>query len=123
MQSYSTRKSAASPVQQGYDLIRPNNLTVQVKSLSNAKGAWKNFHTIDFNGERDEYALVIFVDRKVQAVFVFTRDCVENAYRLLGKRHANSKTTLQIYELDFRQFLTRQPEFERIGLMIYTFEE
>lgn len=114
-------KSAASPVQKGYDLIRSDNRTVQVRSLSNSKGAWKNFHTIDFNGDCDEYALVVFVDRQLKAVLVFTRDCVENACRLLSKRHANQKTTLQIYESDFRAFLRRQNEFETIGMSIYTF--
>jgi hypothetical protein len=112
---------AASPVQKGYDLVRPNNRTVQVKYLANPRGSWKNFHTIRFTNDHDEYALVFFVGLHLQAVIVFTRGSIQSACELLSKRHPNQMTTLQIYQRDFEQLLSRRADFEALGISIFEF--
>jgi hypothetical protein len=112
---------AASPVQKGYDLVRTNNRTVQVKYLTNPEGTWRNFHTIRFNGGRDEYALVFFIGLSLRAVVVFTRESIEQACKLLRKRHPNQMTELQISQRDFGQFLSRHTEFEAIGMSVHIF--
>ncbi len=112
---------AASRVQKGFDLIRPNGRRVQVKYLANPQGtSWRNEHRIDFrNCDCEDYALVIFEDFTPQAVLVFPRETVGQVTRLLKKRHAHLEATLQFTKRNYQAILAASSEFAELGVEVY----
>lgn len=96
---------ASSRVQKGFDLTTPDGARVQVRYLANPAGSWPNEHVIDFRGDCDRYALVTFEDLRPQAVLVFARETIEEVCRLLGKRHPDQDTCLQLTRRNFTRLL------------------
>jgi len=105
--------------QKGFDLIRPDNRRVQVKYLSNPDWNWRNEHTIDFTGGCDDYALVIIVDFRVEAVLVFPRESIARVYTVLGKRHRGQGSRLLFTRRNCEVILESPAKFQELGVEVY----
>ena len=117
-------KLACSPVQQGWDLKRPNGSRVQVKYLANpSMDQWPNEHEVRFPAQADEYALVVFVALAPQWVFVFKRGQTEPIYELLKKRHKDRESTLQLTRKNVRAIAGNPAVFEGAGMRLFLLTE
>lgn len=111
---------AESRVQKGYDLIRPDGRKVQVKYLSNPGMKWINEHHIKFDGECDDYALVIITAFKIEVVIIFRKESIREVCNLLGKRHDNQDKCLQFTRKNFNFLLENKILFTKKGIQIFT---
>lgn len=111
---------ASSRVQEGYDLVTPNGRRVQVKSLANPSGTWRNGHTLVFSDNIDDYAVVFFEDLEVRAIIVFCRETLSQVCAALKKRHANQDKTLHIYQANLNTILANPTAFAALGVTCYS---
>ena len=111
---------APSPTQKGYDLKRDGS-TVQVRYLANTGHAWVNEHHVIFTKDVDEYALVVFIGLELQAVLVFKRETIGQVCNLLGKKHPNQHTSLQLTKRNYDRILAEPAKFASVGLEVRTF--
>ena len=109
---------AASRVQKGYDVTTPDGDRVQVRYLANPADRWVNEHLVDFRGDCDRYALVVFEAFDPKSVVVFRRASLGAVCAALGKRHPNQDVTLQLTERNYRQLLAERDEFGRHGVEV-----
>lgn len=110
---------AASRVQRGYDLIRPNGRRVQVKYLANPSSKWVNEHHVRFTDDMDEYALVVFEALNLLAVVIFQRETIGKVCALLQKRHPNQDSGLQFTRRNFQTIISEPKPFQAVGVEIH----
>ena len=110
--------AAASRVQKGYDLIRTNGRLVQVRYLSNPSERWVNEHHVDFSGNVDDYALVVFEAFAMMEVLIFRRETIAEVCRVLGKRHPGQDRGLQLTRRNVMQILRDRGLYEKLGVEI-----
>ena len=111
---------AESRVQRGYDLTAPDGRHVEVRSLSNPAGGWRNEHTVNFINARDDYALVFFEGLHLQTILVFPRETITEVCKKLKKRHGNQETALQLTCANYRKILEDLEGFASVGVRSYT---
>lgn len=109
---------AASRVQKGYDVTTPDGDHVQVRYLANPGGRWVNEHLVDFRGDCDRYALVVFEAFDPKSVVVFNRSTLPDVCAALGKRHPNQDVVLQLTQRNYRQLLADHKEFARLDVVV-----
>ena len=109
---------AESRVQKGYDLIRPDGRKVQVKYLANPTKKWINEHHMKFEGNCDDYAIVIITDFKIEGVVVFKKETIEEVCNLLVKRHPNQENSLQFTRRNFDYILNNVSQFKELGVEV-----
>ncbi len=110
---------AASRVQRGYDLTRPNGRRVQVKYLANASPKWVNEHHVRFTEDMDEYALVVFEALSLLAIVIFQRDTIGKVCALLQKRHPDQDIGLQFTRRNFQTIISEPKPFQAVGVQIH----
>ncbi len=110
---------AASRVQKGYDLIRPDGRRVQVKYLANPGTRWVNEHLVRFVPETEDYALVFFEAMQLTVVVVFPRETIASVCAELGKRHPNQDHTLQLTRRNLLTILEDEGRFRRLEVEVY----
>lgn len=110
---------AKSRVQKGFDLIGPNGEKIEVKYLTNPSGRWINWHVVNFNELRDKYALVYFEDLFPKAMFVFRKQGLKNLCKALGKRHANTESTLQFTKTNYDDIISNPEKFKKLGVNLF----
>ena len=113
---------AASRVQADYDVISRNEGRIQVKYLANRSGGWVNEHHVQFHGEMDSYAIVIFEDLAPTLVLVFSRRGLGDVCRLLRKRHPDQDSTLQLTRRNVVALADRAAEFAAYGVRVLRLE-
>ena len=115
-------KLAADRNQPGWDVVGPNGERIQVRTLSNHWGNyWKNDHTVDFRGDCDRYALVVFDVHQLHSLFIFPREGNRRIYDLLKKRHGHPDATLQVTQANAAAFESNPEPFEALGMVIHSY--
>lgn len=114
---------AGSPVQKDYDVIGPDGQRIQVKYLANPRGYWVNEHHVQFHGEMDAYAIVLFEELEPTHVIVFQREGLEEVGRRLGKRHSNQSSSLRLTRRNVHTILENTSEFEQLRVKVITLRE
>jgi len=113
---------AESRVQKGYDLIRHKGCDerkVQVKYLANPTKKWINEHHIKFEGNCDDYAIVIITAFKIEAVIIFKKETIGEVCKLLRKRHPNQEKSLQFTRRNFDYILNNVFRFKELGVEVF----
>lgn len=110
---------ASNPVQKGWDLRSDVGRTTQVRYVANPKGNWVNWHVVAFTPDLDRYALVVYESLEPLAVLIFERDTLGRVGALLGKRHGNQDTTLQVTEANVRRLVAERETFAPLGVEVY----
>jgi len=110
---------AKSRVQKGFDLVGPNREKIEVKYLTNPSERWINWHVVSFNEFRDKYALVYFEDLVPKAVFVFKKQGLKSLCKALGKRHANTESTLQFTKTNYYDIISNPEKFRKLGVELF----
>lgn len=117
-------KKASSRVQKDYDLIGPNGERIEVRYVANLKEngriVWKNWHNVKFDRDkRDKYALVVFLNLYPEAMFVFSKDQIEEVCKKLKKRHKNQEYMLEFTVTNYFELRARKEEFKNLGVQVF----
>jgi len=111
---------AQSRVQRGYDMTTGDGNRVQVRYLANPPVQWVNEHVVDFRGDCDRYALVVFVAFEIVAVLIFRKETIGRVCAALGKRHRDQDQTLQFGKRNLGQLLAMPDRGASLGVDIWT---
>lgn len=114
---------ATSRVQRLYDLTRPNGRRVQVRYLANPGAQWINEHRVHFEAGLDDYALVIYVGFRLEAVLIFSRETIGQVCAALGKRHPDQNTTLQFTQRNYAAIVRDHVDFRSLGVDVFLFPD
>lgn len=109
---------ATSRVQKGWDVATLAGDHVQVRYLTNPAGEWVNGHLVDFSGDCDRYALVVFEALDPKALIVFSRGQLGGVCAALGKRHGNQQSTLQLTQANYLRLVADPVGFAALGVEV-----
>jgi hypothetical protein len=109
---------AASRVQRGFDVTTASGERVQVRFLANPSAQWVNGHVVDFTGDCDSYALVVFEDHRPLSVLLFQRGTFAAVCAALGKRHPRQDVQLQLTRANYQQLVEEADRFAKIGVTV-----
>jgi hypothetical protein len=111
-------KLADSRVQSGWDVMRPDRRTIQVRTLWNTHvNTWLNEHTIKFPQSADEYVLVIFLNHKPRWIVAMDRSAMP-VLRTLLKKTNKAKSEITLTASNLKAMCDRPQDFEDIGVRV-----
>lgn len=110
---------ATNRVQRGWDVMAGGR-RVQVKYLANASdAAWVNEHHVHVTADMDDYAIVFFEALLPVTVIIFPCDRLSEIGRVLGKKHPEQHTTLQLTRVNYRQLVSERDRFAGLGVRLF----